>query len=377
MLIGSRGHKKTLIPDSDKAPVVALVKDNLEKGVLVTISGLVNHFGWNCCYSTVLNTLHRWGLRWGAVTTLHKNGLRDTTLDYVAEFIEWSKAQRESGKPLVVLDESYVHADSQRGKGWTTDQGDVLRTSSVSNKGKLIIIVAAGVYLPDGRDPRWVPGSFTTWHGENKSGDYHGNMNTENFNKWFEGVCYTCKRLYGPCDIIMDGASYHRTRRPQFPKRGDKRDVIIEKLTNLGFEFVPYEANEGLIQKFEQWRVKNDEPQYMSSFIAKTHGHFVKFTPPYHPGLQPIETVWGALKGKVTAMNSEKPASGNVALVMERIKRAASSIRGRQWNGARSRVLKYEDTVMSMIAGVQVGVPEAGDDGGGAAGAAPPAPTEE
>jgi hypothetical protein len=27
--------------------------------------------------------------------------------------------------------------------------------------------------------------------------------------------------------------------------------------------------------------------------IAQQHGHFLYYTPPYHPELQPIEVVWG------------------------------------------------------------------------------------
>jgi hypothetical protein len=42
------------------------------------------------------------------------------------------------------------------------------------------------------------------------------------------------------------------------------------------------------------------EPLYAISEIARSHGHEVIRTPPYHPELQPIETCWGVVKNHVT-----------------------------------------------------------------------------
>jgi hypothetical protein len=41
------------------------------------------------------------------------------------------------------------------------------------------------------------------------------------------------------------------------------------------------------------------EPVYAIDEIARTHGHDVVRTPPYHPELQPIETCWGVVKNHV------------------------------------------------------------------------------
>jgi hypothetical protein len=42
--------------------------------------------------------------------------------------------------------------------------------------------------------------------------DYHGNFNTELFEKWFENLSADLAAKYGPCNIHMDGASYHKNQ---------------------------------------------------------------------------------------------------------------------------------------------------------------------
>jgi len=41
------------------------------------------------------------------------------------------------------------------------------------------------------------------------------------------------------------------------------------------------------------------EPTYAIDEIAKSYGHEVIRTPPYHPELQPIETCWGVVKNHI------------------------------------------------------------------------------
>ena len=45
-------------------------------------------------------------------------------------------------------------------------------------------------------------------------------------------------------------------------------------------------------------------PSYAIDEIARSHGHEVIRTPPYHPELQPIETCWGVVKNHI-ARNSD------------------------------------------------------------------------
>jgi hypothetical protein len=42
--------------------------------------------------------------------------------------------------------------------------------------------------------------------------DYQDNFNTELFQKWFDNLSAVLASKYGPCNIHLDGASYHNNQ---------------------------------------------------------------------------------------------------------------------------------------------------------------------
>lgn len=53
--------------------------------------------------------------------------------------------------------------------------------------------------------------------------DYH---DSDKFEKWFTNLCVTLKKKHGPCNIHMDGASYHkRITNPSLTKKWLKADI--------------------------------------------------------------------------------------------------------------------------------------------------------
>ncbi|EEY69911.1 uncharacterized protein PITG_06436 [Phytophthora infestans T30-4] len=56
--------------------------------------------------------------------------------------------------------------------------------------------------------------------------DYHGNFNTEQFEKWFTNLSAILASKYGPCNIHVDGASYHKRQTNPTPNSSSlKRDM--------------------------------------------------------------------------------------------------------------------------------------------------------
>ncbi|EEY58067.1 uncharacterized protein PITG_00679 [Phytophthora infestans T30-4] len=58
---------------------------------------------------------------------------------------------------------------------------------------------------------KFVEGSIQCWNASKKrkqdeTEDYHGNLNSELFEAWFEKLCKTLEDNYGGCNIHMDGA---------------------------------------------------------------------------------------------------------------------------------------------------------------------------
>lgn len=71
--------------------------------------------------------------------------------------------------------------------------------------------------------------------------------------------------------------------------------------------------------------------------IAHGMGHRVLFTPPYHPELQPIEIVWGALKNSLTKNRSWNSMSELISVIESTKANLPSTV----WAGARRKVEAY------------------------------------
>jgi transposase len=120
-------------------------------------------------------------------------------------------------------------------------------------------------------------------------------MNWDLFKKWFMEMLL--ENIPPKSLIIMDNASYHNTlseHSPPTPLCSKKRitdwlernriycrqDCLKPELVEILKKLVP-------------------EPSYAIDEIARSYGHEVIRTPPYHPELQPIETCWGVVKNHI------------------------------------------------------------------------------
>lgn len=81
----------------------------------------------------------------------------------------------------------------------------------------------------------FVPNSVEFWAADAKGseGDYHGNFDAVQFERWFKNLCETLKQ-YGECYIHMDGASYHKRNLKPAPNSGWKKAQIQHWLQENG-----------------------------------------------------------------------------------------------------------------------------------------------
>ena len=109
--------------------------------------------------------------------------------------------RKKNRKKLVFLDESYVniHHKSKETVFHISTGGF---SSQPSGSGDRYIIIGAG--SKDG----WVDNSIEIWRAKKSSGDYHGNMNSKIFMRWFEKNLLP--NLLTPSIILMDNARYHK-----------------------------------------------------------------------------------------------------------------------------------------------------------------------
>lgn len=81
----------------------------------------------------------------------------------------------------------------------------------------------------------FIPGASLIFSSNTKNPDYHGEMNQENFLKWFENQLL--KNLEEPSIIVMDNASYHSTIENKVPNGSWNKPEIKEWLHNRNIYF--------------------------------------------------------------------------------------------------------------------------------------------
>lgn len=102
-----------------------------------------------------------------------------------------------------------------------------------TGKGERLIIVNA---ISAGG---WVNGAKLVFQAKRKTGDYHGQMDSELFQKWFSEKLIP--NIPAKSLIIMDNASYHKTLSPGSPPTPN---CSKEKIWNWLIENqIPCEAN--------------------------------------------------------------------------------------------------------------------------------------
>lgn len=156
-----------------------------------------------------------------------------------------------------------------------------------AGKGLRLIIVHAITH--DG----WVPNAKLVFQAKKRTGDYHGQMNSVNFAKWFTEQLLP--NIPPQSLIIMDNAPYHNElAEDAFPTPTTTKAQLQHWLkTHHRREYRDDMLKPELYQKCRQLC---PPPQLLFDRLAEAKGHTILRTPPYHPELQPIETCWAITK---------------------------------------------------------------------------------
>ncbi|NWH06931.1 transposase, partial [Desulfobacter latus] len=191
-------------------------------------------------------------------------------------------------RPEVYLDESYVNKNHSNDFVWYSNE-DGPWIQKPTGKGERLIIINA--VTKDG----WVPDAKVVFKSTRKTGDYHGQMNWNLFQKWFSEKLLP--NIPGNSIIVMDNAAYHNILAEC---SAPTPTCSKEKIFNwLEYNNIPCKDNCLKIELVEILKKFAPEPTYAIDMIANEYGHTVIRTPPYHPELQPIEICWGILKNEI------------------------------------------------------------------------------
>jgi transposase len=288
-----RGRPEYLI-SKDLQPIVRkYIRSQNLKGQHVSIES-VREFLWKnhkheFPTTTIWRALSRWGFTYG--TGRRRSALKER--DYVIlarrRYIRQKRLNRKSDgtliRPEVYLDETFINKNHSNQFTWYFDE-DGPDVNKPSGKGIRLIILDA--ITLDG----WVNNSRLIFEAKKKTGDYHGQMEWNNFSKWFSEQLLP--NIPENSIIIMDNASYHNTLEENtFPKSNSTKENLRKWLDD---KEIPWGQDMLKPELYALCKEFAPKPEYKIDKIAEDAGHSILRTPQYHPELQPIETCWGVVK---------------------------------------------------------------------------------
>ena len=290
--------------------------------------------------------LHRLGYEWGSAKKVSRKVLKSKKRskqvhDYLVRYADALRRQREGKAVVVYMDETYAHQNHSANNTWFKSKSIFSRIMRVgSGKGVRYIIVNAMsedglLYVigeerqEDTEDLDEVDRAETAewvFEGPTRKGDYHKNMNGDNFMKWVKYrllPAFEAKFDKKQLILVLDNAPYHHAHDESFidvasMNREEVINFLITKANKSQIVFTRdgedisadlfvlagrKRATGGDPKVFELKEVAKaiiqGKPEWRSSRIQKLFsekGYELIFTPPYTPSLQPIELTWSNVK---------------------------------------------------------------------------------
>ncbi|XP_072930356.1 uncharacterized protein [Epargyreus clarus] len=277
---------------------------------------------------TLRKLLHKIGFRFKKTKTNRKVLCeRNDITAWRAAYLQKIR-ENESGekKPVVYLDETYIHSSHSTDKCW---QGpDVEGDLEPVSKGNRWIIVHAG------GEEGFVENALLVFKSNTKSGDYHDEMNNDNFKRWT--IKKLLPNLHKHTLIVMDNAPYHSICVNKCPNSNHTKAVMQLWLRERNIEF-----SEQMTKPQLQELIKRNKPapEYEIDNLLKSHGHSVLRLPPYHCDLSPIEMVWSSMKRNVAERNVGKSS----AEMPQLIQNAFDKITKEEWKNHCHHVKRIEE----------------------------------
>ena len=290
-----KGRPEYVLDSSLQEIVRSYVRSANLEGSYITLEMIKKHlqerFKDDFHIATLSRALDRWGFEFGKGTRTQHLKEKDYIVAARARYLRRMRKNRENNseiRPEVYLDESYVNKNHSNDFVWfSSDDGPWIQKPT--GNGERLIIVNA--ITKDG----WVPNAKLVFKSTKKTGDYHGQMNHDLFQRWFAEKLLP--NIPKNSLIILDNASYHVVlAEHSAPTRKCSKERILSWLERNKFSCNPDCVKAELVELIEKHA---PEPIYAIDEMAKQAGHEVVRTPPYHPELQPIEICWGIVKNEV------------------------------------------------------------------------------
>lgn len=215
---------------------------------------------------------------------MEKTHIADLRLQFLKGYIE--NLNSSCPRQVIFLDETWIFSKGSAGSSWQDDDIRSVRKPE-GYDGKRFIVLHAG------SKSGFVPNASLVFQSKSSKGDYHGEMNGENFKKWVIESLIT--NLTEPSLIILDNAPYHSMLVEKMPSSSWTKADISKFLTE---NKIPYDSSAFKIDLLKLAQSHKKPKRYQIDEILKQdkHNHKVLRLPPYHCEFNAIEMIWAHAK---------------------------------------------------------------------------------
>jgi len=250
---------------------------------------LLSEHGISVPKMTLWRALNRWGFTHGEGQRRDSLKEQDRVILARRKYLRAKRANRNPDgtlrRPEVYLDETYINKNHSSRFTWYLEE-DGPWVNKPSGVGPRLILGHA--ITKDG----WVDGGQLLFEAKKRTGDYHGQMNWDNFSKWFR--LQLLPNIPPRSLVILDNASYHNVLVDEyFPRKSATKEQLRSWLSLNDY---PWREDMLKSELLELCARLAPVPQFRLDHLAAKHDILILRTPPYHPELQPIETCWAVVK---------------------------------------------------------------------------------
>ncbi|KAF8357813.1 hypothetical protein PRIPAC_92808 [Pristionchus pacificus] len=222
-----------------------------------------------------------------------------------ANFLRIMKDLRTQGNLMIwSCDETWVHKGMRPRIAWQDlkavkqpltflKNGLTAGNSAQWRKGERLVIVACLSHQGFRCPKVWRTGRV------DDGGDYHAEMNAEEFESYIETVFITLRdeaqRENKTPVLQMDNAKYHSRVRDKMPCQNDRKEVMAKWFKDHNMQCLDSWKKKEMIGALKQLD-RRDYNVYIVDEMAKKYGITLVRTPPYMAEYAPIEYGWSSMK---------------------------------------------------------------------------------
>lgn len=291
------GRQRTLVDDFDRGVICRLIENfyvrrKITPSVPKILQAVKQSIDFKLGRESLRKLMREMGFRWAKSQNGRKVLIeRQNIVDWRGKYLQQIKAFREKNYEIFFLDETWLDTNLVMGKCWQ-GPGVMGVTSSASGSGRYIVV---GI----GSEKGFLPGSQLVFKAGSSTGDYHGQMNGENFTRWI--MEKVLPNLPPASVIVMDNAPYHSMQLNKAPTSSSNKTEMVDWLLKNGMTADMSMRRYALLDMVKA--VAPKDKTFKIDQLLRAHDHIVLRLPHYMCELNPIELAWAKLKRFVRERN--------------------------------------------------------------------------